>query len=166
MSRDDLESRVEALEAKEAIKELKHRYMRCLDRNDVEGLAGCFAVDANTWYTDGKYTFDGRDAIVQFLGRRKRLSLHTAHHAEISLLTPTTAKGIWALEDTNYREDGTVLHGAGYYQDTYVKVEGEWKIQSSGYDRTFEQVVPVVGTLKKGPRAWVGDRGEETWPVT
>jgi bile-acid 7alpha-dehydratase len=161
MREGDLESRVVALEEKEAIKELKHRYMRCLDRNDIAGLASCFAEDAHSWYTDGKYTFDGREAIIQFLGRRKRLSLHTAHHPEISLLTPTTAKGVWALEDTYFNDDGTVLHGAGYYQDTYVKVKGEWKIQSTGYDRTFEQVAPVAGTLKKGPRAWVGDGAEE-----
>ena len=158
MTSPDLESRIASLEDKEAIRELKHRYMRCLDRNDVDGLNACFTEDARSWYTDGKYTFDGRDAIVQFLGRRKRLSLHTAHHPEITLHSATTASGVWALEDTNFWDDGTVLHGAGYYQDTYAKVDGEWKIRSTGYDRTFEHVIPVAGSLKKGPKAWAGDR--------
>jgi hypothetical protein len=162
MGDGDVESRVASLEDREAIRELKHRYMRCLDRNDVEGLRACFADNARSWYTDGKHTYEGREAIIGFLGRRKRLSLHTAHHPEITLTTPATATGIWALEDTYFNDDGTVLHGAGYYQDRYVKVDGSWQIESTGYDRTFEHVSPVTGSLNKGPRAWAGDGTEET----
>jgi hypothetical protein len=30
--------------------------------------------------------------------------------------------------------------GAAFYRDEYVKVNGEWKIKYTGYDRTFEEI--------------------------
>jgi hypothetical protein len=38
----------------------------------------------------------------------------------------------------------SILQGAGFYSDEYVKVGGEWKIQSTGYERTFEYIVPYT----------------------
>ena len=31
------------------------------------------------------------------------------------------------------------IHGTAIYHDEYVKVDGEWKIRHTGYDRIFEQ---------------------------
>ena len=39
-----------------------------------------------------------------------------------------------------FRDANTVLHGAGFYSDEYVKVNGAWKIKHTGYERTFEQI--------------------------
>ena len=126
----------------EAIKRLKYRYMRSVDLHLWDELAECFTVDAVARYSDGAYTFEGRDSIVGFLRQgltSSVLSLHTAHHPEIDLTGPTTATGIWALEDTVFKTDvGEELHGAGYYSDTYAKIDGAWKIASTGYQRTFE----------------------------
>ena len=69
------------------------------------------------------------------------LSLHQGHHPEIEIIGETTAKAIWALQD--YVIDlkrNTSLFGAGFYRDEYVKVNGEWKIKHTGYDRTFEEI--------------------------
>jgi hypothetical protein len=33
--------------------------------------------------------------------------------------------------------NGTVLHRTGVDHDEYVKVDGEWKINLTGYDRIF-----------------------------
>ena len=151
----DLEARIAALEDKEAIRELKHRYFRCLDTNDMEGMAQLFTEDATSWYTDGKWSFDSRDGIIGFLSGNRRLSLHTAHQPEITLTSATTATGIWRLEDWVFRADGRVLHGSGYYRDEYVKIDGEWKIKRTGYDRGFEHVETLAGSLVKGPKAWI-----------
>ena len=36
-------------------------------------------------------------------------------------------------------EAGHAIHGAAYYHDEYVKVDGEWKIKHTGYRRTYEE---------------------------
>jgi hypothetical protein len=40
----------------------------------------------------------------------------------------------------------SILQGAGFYSDEYVKVDGEWKIKHTGYERTFELYLPYVET--------------------
>ena len=124
----------------ELIKRLKYRYLRCLDTMLFDELAECFAEDVTASYADGKWSFTSRDGVMEFLRSHAggRLSLHAAHHPEIDIVSPDSAVGIWALEDTIFRPDGSVLHGAAHYHDTYSKKTGSWKIQSTGYRRLFE----------------------------
>jgi hypothetical protein len=65
------------------------------------------------------------------------------HHPEIRLTGDTTATGTWALEDyvVDTKHEITI-HGAAFYEDRYVKQDGEWKIAHTGYERTFEQMGP------------------------
>ncbi|MBW2144544.1 MAG: nuclear transport factor 2 family protein, partial [Deltaproteobacteria bacterium] len=66
---------------------------------------------------------------------------HHAHHPEIDITGDTTAKGIWYLQDIVIDLDSnTTLRGAGIYHDEYEKVDGEWKIKLTGYDRTYEEI--------------------------
>ena len=129
----------------EVIKRLKYKYLRCLDTKAWGELAECFVEDATSAYDAGKYTFEGRDQIIGFLekalGRPTMITLHQVHHPEIELTGDTTATGRWYLEDMVIdTEHGTTLRGASFYRDEYVKVGGEWKLKSTGYDRTFEEV--------------------------
>jgi hypothetical protein len=132
----------------EAIKRLKYKYMRCIDRKLWDELADVFVPDATASYSSGKYAFTGRDAILEFLrksmGSPRFLSSHTVHHPEIELTGPTTAKAYWALEDTVLMLDaGISLHGAALYEDAYLKcADGRWRIQHTGYTRTWEELVP------------------------
>ena len=145
----------------EAIKRLKARYQRCLDTKDWSGLEDLFAEDARSVYSGGKYAFEGRDAILEFLsgalGSPDVQTMHHAHTPEIDLTSETTARGTWYLEDfvisalpADGAPHGTVLHGTGIYQDEYVKVEGAWKIALTGYERIFEDLGarPAGATLK------------------
>jgi len=128
----------------DAIKRLKYKYFRTLDTKKWDEMAECFAEDAKTSYSGGKYSFEGRDTIMSFLKKGlgpHMISMHQGHHPEIELTSDTTATGIWALQD--YVIDlkrNTSLFGAAFYQDEYVKVNGEWKIKFTGYERTFEEV--------------------------
>src|SRR5262249_7061665 len=63
----ELERRIQALEDVEAIKQLKHRYWRCLDLKLWDELAGCFTQDAHVEYGEGRYRFQGVKAIMHFL---------------------------------------------------------------------------------------------------
>jgi len=133
------------LEEIEAIKQLKYRYFRCLDSKRWAELAECFAPDATSSYDSGKYSFQGRDQILGFLegalGQPSTITMHHGHHPEISLTSPTTATGTWYLEDQVIdAKRNTMLRGAAFYHDEYVKLGGAWKLQSTGYVRTFEEV--------------------------
>jgi hypothetical protein len=139
------------LEEIEAIKRLKYRYLRCVDLKLWDELRETFAPDATTAYGDGKHAFVGRDAIVRWLREAMEgnlVTLHQVHHPEIELTGPTTARGTWYLQDYVINPGparplmgaGAVLHGSAFYHDEYVKLEGQWKIQRTGYERVFEAV--------------------------
>lgn len=139
----------------EAIKKLKARYQRAVDTKDWDLIRSVLAPNARSVYSDGKYAFEDREAIVEFLSDPKGLgntniqSMHHAHTPEIDITSETTAKGKWYLEDfvlspypTSWAPNGTVMHGTGIYIDEYVKIDGEWFLQQTGYERIFEDFQP------------------------
>jgi bile-acid 7alpha-dehydratase len=132
----------------EAIKSLKYRYARCLDRKMWEVLPLLFTEDATASYGGGAYQFNNVDEIMEFLQRNMGepgfLSSHQMNHPEITLHSDTEASGIWALRDHDVMTElNLVVEGAGYYEDDYVKVDGEWRIAKTGYTRTFELLHPL-----------------------
>ncbi len=134
----------------EAIKQLKHKYMRCLDQKRWDEIAECFTEDAECSYSAGKYAFTGREQILTFLrqsmDRKSFLSSHRVHQPEIELTSPTTARGVWAMEDYVIdTERNLTIHGAAFYADEYVKLAGRWLIRRTGYERTFEELAPRDG---------------------
>ena len=129
----------------EAIKRLKYKYMRCLDRKLWDEMAECFTEDATAAYSGGKYSFTGREELLAFfresMGSDKVLSSHRVHHPEIDFTSDTSAVGKWALEDVYINEEmGVTVRGAAYYEDHYVKVGDTWKIQHTGYERAYEEM--------------------------
>jgi len=135
----------------EAIKQLKYRYFRALDCKRWEELGETLAPDATAAYDSGRYSFDGREAIMAFLrdalGSPRIVSMHHGHHPEIEITGESTARGTWYLHDmVIFRDIGMVLQGAAFYADEYVKIDGAWKIRSTGYERTFEWMESRAGT--------------------
>ena len=129
----------------EKIKQLKYKYMRCVDRKLWSELRECFTQDATCAYSAGKYAYEGIDAICDWLEQSMSAesfhSSHRVHHPEITLVSPTEATGVWALEDTVIETRFEFsLRGAAFYEDRYVKQAGEWRIQHTGYERTFEEM--------------------------
>jgi hypothetical protein len=129
----------------EAIKQLKARYFRALDSKDWELMKSCLANNCTAKYDGGKYSFNGREHIVQFfssyMGNPKLIFMHHGHHPEITLLNDTEASGIWYLQDIVINlENNTTLRGAGFYHDRYQLENNHWKILETGYERTFEEI--------------------------
>ncbi|MCP3984493.1 MAG: nuclear transport factor 2 family protein [bacterium] len=152
------------LQALEAIKLLKYKYMRYLDQKRWDELEQLLTEDARCSYSGGKYSYEGRRAIVEFLSssmdRDSFISCHRVTQPEIELTSETTATGIWALEDTVIdTENEFTLHGAAFYEDEYLRIDGEWKIRSTGYERTFEEIQTRKGV--DGPKltqnAWASE---------
>jgi len=124
----------------EAIKRLKYKYMRCVDMKLWDEMAEVFVPEATAAYSAGRYSYEGRDAILAWLrkgmNRDAFHSSHRVHHPEIDLVAPDRATGIWALEDyvidTEY---DIVISGSAFYHDRYLKRDGH-----IGYERVFEQI--------------------------
>lgn len=133
------------LEDIELIKQLKHRYMRCLDSADPEGLRGTMHPDISICYIGGSYRFEleGRDKVLAALSgmwNKKYAGSHIVHHPEITVHDDTNAEGIWYLTDVAMNFNiGMTTQGAAIYRDRYVRHEGVWTIRHSGYTRLWER---------------------------
>jgi hypothetical protein len=129
----------------EEIKRLKYRYVRLLDTKDFDGLEDCFSADATAAYSGGTLAYEGREAIIAFLrkalGSATMLTSHLVGQPEIDLTGPTTATGIWALQDAVIFTDQPVeIRGTAFYEDRYVKEEGRWRFLHTGYRRVYEEM--------------------------
>lgn len=134
---------LERLVAIEEIKQLKARYFRFMDTKDWAGLETVFAPDAEFDMRSEAHDrsraaeslVTGAARIAAFM-RNAVHDLNTVHHGhmpEIDITSPTTARGIWAMEDLIRWPEGsatTSLHGFGHYHETYERVDGRWLIRS------------------------------------
>lgn len=127
----------------EAIKQLKARYCRLLDTKDWAAWRSLFADDflSDTSPAGGK-KIQGADEFVTFTRKslRNQATVHQVHAPEIELTSPTTARGVWALEDVVRFGPGVNLRGYGHYHETYEKFDGQWRFTSSTLTRLREDV--------------------------
>ena len=134
MSLEELAARMQVLEDIEAIKKLKHRYLRCLDGKLWEEMDECLANDIETSYFNDEMKTSGKEETMNFfrIGLSDDLvALHHGHHPEIEVTSDTTAKGIWGLYNYMIDKNGNRSQRVGgIYHETYTKVNNQWKIQS------------------------------------
>jgi hypothetical protein len=65
---------------------------------------------------------------------------------EIEITSPTTARGIWAMQDFLKWPEGSPMKslvGWGHYTETYELVDGEWKIKTLVLTRLRRDVEPA-----------------------
>jgi hypothetical protein len=135
---------LEDVEEVEAIRSLKHAYFRLLDTKEFDELGELLTEDATSAFQSGELSQEGRKAIVTFLKDSLSgpgiVTMHNGHHAEIELESDSSASGIWYLEDLVIVPGADLeIHGTALYRDKYVKLDGEWKIRHTGYERIFER---------------------------
>lgn len=145
----------------EEIKRVKYKYMRCVDKKLWKEMEEVFIPEATAAYSAGHYTYESRDAIIAWLKKSmERDSLHTTHslhQPEIELQGNDRATGVWKLEDIVVDVEFEVtISGAAFYDDRYVKRDGRWLIEHTGYERIFEQIVSRKDTpsLKLTASMW------------
>jgi len=141
---------VDRLLAIEEIRQVPLRYCRCVSQKDWDCWHDLFAPD---FYYDvprmGR--MKGPDGIVQFLrdvGPYDRVnSIFHSYGVEIEMLSPTKARGVWGADyifyyppNQKYEPTGKEVVAPGeqthtytYYYQTYVKIAGKWKIESSDH---------------------------------
>lgn len=133
----------------DAICRCKYRYVRGLDTKDWDLVRSTLAPDATAAYSGGGYSFDSPDAIIAFLeenmGSERLHSAHRVSAPEIEITGPDDATARWALDDVVLNEDfGVMVRGAAFYEDTYRRVDGEWRIAHTGYRRLYEELIPLA----------------------
>jgi hypothetical protein len=130
----------------EAIRQLKARYFRLMDTKDWGGLAQVFSDDVMIDVSgEGGGVTHSVEEYIPFLRANIEhvITVHHGHMPEIELTSPTTAKGIWALEDQLWWPEGGPLrhmHGFGHYHETYEKADDVWRIKTMTITRLHRLV--------------------------
>ena len=97
---------IERFLAIEEMKQLKARYFRCMDTKDWAGFAAVFAKDVTVDYTPPggnpkDWSESGAANVVAFVRKivESAITVHHGHMPEVEVLSPTTARAIFAMED-------------------------------------------------------------------
>lgn len=144
---------LQALLAKEAIRDVKARYCRCLDTKDWAGFAALFTDDAvmDVREDTGNPPITGIPEIVAQVrfAVEYAASSHQVHSPEITLDGPDHARGVWAMQDrvvwqadkSPIPEVGSIT-GYGQYHETYRREGGAWKIAALRLSRFHVDMHP------------------------
>ncbi len=140
----------------EALRALRAAYFHRLDHKLWDDWIGLFTEDAvlkvdlhEGWLSAGAPPFriyEGAKVIVDFVSNRLRhaRTVHHGHTHEFTFLSDDEATGLWAMEDiVDYGDEGLV-HGFGYYRDTYRRVGEDWKFSSVHLTRLRLDLTPPV----------------------
>jgi hypothetical protein len=129
----------QALVELEAIRVLKARYFRFVDTKQWRAFAELFEDDATAEFPADQpgLTLRGREELARRISAMLDgvVSLHQGYMPELELTSPTTAKGVWAMEDrlewpADAPDGPRSLHGWGHYHETYRKSAAGWRIAS------------------------------------
>jgi hypothetical protein len=127
-------SAAEQLLELEAIKQLKARYFRLMDTKQWLPFSQVFSDDVVVDVSHDKHapggTIRGRAEVVDFIRRAvgKATTVHHGHMPEIELLSPTEARGIWAMDDYVEFKPSRGIRGYGHYHEEYRKEGAKWHI--------------------------------------
>jgi len=135
-------------QAIEEIKQLKSRYFHGIDEKDWEMLRDTLTEDAvldfsgevelhvghhgvevaddpADWILEGGEP--GTEKIAEIVSAI--VSVHHGHDPQITIVGDDEARGIWSMYDClDYGEE--VFHGYGYYEETYRRTDGGWRISN------------------------------------
>jgi len=123
-----------------------------MDTKDWAAMRQVFTDDVIIDTTEsGGGIITGAGEFIEFLEATigEAITVHHGHMPEIELTGPTTATGIWALQDLIIWPNGTRLLGYGHYHENYRLVGDRWCIASSTLTRLHMDLNP--GTDLDGP---------------
>jgi ketosteroid isomerase-like protein len=147
-----------------AIQKLKYSYGRFLDTKDFAAMCALMVEDVTVAYGGGAITLTGRQQVQDYLsmamGSHTMLSSHLFSHPEIEV-DGERATASWVLQDVVILEDLALqIRGASLYDDRYVKEQGRWLIEHTGYKRLYEEIGPRGET--RTTASWFGTDGRSS----
>jgi ketosteroid isomerase-like protein len=139
-----LEARIDALESRQAITEVLHRYARGWDRRDVEAVTSCFWPDS----THRHGVFEGLSADFVGFGLERTAHIKGARHAISNVMIEL--KGDQALTECYFAAihhrpapDGDEEYFLeGRFVDVFERRAGEWRIVRRQGLNEYERVQP------------------------
>jgi hypothetical protein len=142
------------LVALEEIRQVKYRYLRCVDLKLWDEIGEVFTADASADYgthaVREPLRLRGRDQIVAYLRENLGPEIITVHRCGQPEITvkDDTATGTWSFEDTVIAtEHRVVIKGAAFYEDRYFRgADGRWRIAHTGYRRIYETLSSLDDT--------------------
>lgn len=138
----------EMLDYKEIL-ELKARFVETVDAKDWDGYRAVFTPDEGVFDFGGDFQVEGGDTFVATVADQLEgaVSVHRAFLPQITFVSPTEAKGSWAVNDYIEWQPDPVTgerrgqQGFGYEYETYRKVDGTWKI--AGWSLKYIRLDPL-----------------------
>jgi hypothetical protein len=133
-----------------AIERLKATYCRTLDTKQWDDFRALFAPEfVSDTSASGGALIEGADSFVAFVRRAlgKAVTVHQVQQPEITVCPSAKAFGVWAMQDVVRFVPGITLHGFGHYHETYVKIDGQWRIESSKLTRLREEIRTPIFTF-------------------
>lgn len=130
--------RIARLEAIEDIRKLKAKYFRCMDCKIWEELPSVFTKNMRVVTPDGEIYLEGGMNYAESLRHslENSLSCHQGLTSEIEIISETSAKATWAMqdvitwEDCHPRRGWKSIVGRGHYHETYKLEGGDWRIDT------------------------------------
>lgn len=123
---------LERLIAIEEIKNLKGRRIRAMDEKRWDEYESLHVPDhVSETYGSGEPAVGAKENVERLKKVLANVtSVHHAHQPEITITSPDTAEGIWAMEDMLFWKQGDEdhwLHGYGFYYEKYRKTPEGWR---------------------------------------
>lgn len=132
MTDKNVEALLQEVIDREAIRDLVTRYCHVVWREDFESYPALFTEDGVVrWTNSDQPPVQGRAALREMIeglvtAHRPR---HFIHNHIVQLLGPDRATGQCCLEDSVWLDGGVDGLLVAYYEDEYVKLDGEWKFK-------------------------------------
>ena len=121
----NLEDRIQAIEDREAIRELTTRYCHAIAAADAATIVDLFCEDGA--FITGDRESRGKDALQKFYGGlAKQPPIPFIQNHVIDELSGDTARARCSAEIRMVQE-GKSVTTAGWYDDTFRRVDGKWK---------------------------------------
>ncbi len=117
---------------REAIRDLPILYCHYVWQNDVKAMVNLFTEDGSIGIDDGTIpTTKGRKNLVKMYEKAlgDLAPRPFIHNHVVNLDGPDKASGTCYVEIRGIT-DGKSIIGAGYYNDEYRKIDGDWKFLS------------------------------------
>ena len=156
---EDILNRIEALESKDAIRELVSNYAESCDRQDLQALEKIFTEDAEFDSPNGMLKSKGRQNILDMyleVFKSRGPSFHWTHDVRIKMNSEQkdSASGI-VYSHAETTRDGIVSLAAMRYDDQYSKEDGAWKfskrvIHFFYYVKTKDYLETLTSPLRVG----------------
>lgn len=132
MATKSLEAALQEVVDREEIRTLPVRYCHTVWQKDLDGYVNLFTEDGAISTSDNSLpSTQGRANLRKMIadGLDTMKPRPFIHNHVVELLGPDSAKGTCYIEVKLFR-DGKKHAMAGWYNDEYAKVNGEWKFKS------------------------------------